>query len=132
MWWHGTLEPRHALLTMALVAMALLTMALLAMALLTIALLTIALLTMALLTTALLTMALLTMALLTMALLTMALLTMALLTGRAPRQPHARPQPRLMPRAEGFSLTALTTTRCLNYRYRVRRHTVPLRSGAPS
>jgi len=78
------------------------------------------------------TMALLTMALLTMALLTMALLTMALLTGRAPRQPHARPQPRLMPRAEGFSLTALTTTRCLNYRYRVRRHTVPLRSGAPS
>ena len=80
MWWHGTLEPRHALLTMALVAMALLTMALLTMAPLTMALLTTALLTMALLTMALLTMALLTMALLTMALLTMAPLTMAPLT----------------------------------------------------
>ena len=80
MWWHGTLEPRHALLTMALLTMALLTMALLTTALLTMALLTMALLTTALLTMALLTMALLTTALLTMALLTMALLTMAPLT----------------------------------------------------
>jgi hypothetical protein len=79
-WWHGTLEPRHALLTMALLTMALLTMALLTTALLTMALLTMALLTTALLTMALLTMALLTTALLTMALLTMALLTMAPLT----------------------------------------------------
>ena len=80
MWWHGTLEPRHALLTMALLTMALLTMALLTTALLTMALLTMALLTTALLTMALLTMALLTMAPLTMAPLTMALHTMAPLT----------------------------------------------------
>jgi hypothetical protein len=79
-WWHGTLEPRHALLTMALLTMALLTMALLTTALLTMALLTMALLTTALLTMALLTMALLTMAPLTMAPLTMALHTMAPLT----------------------------------------------------